>query len=227
MAREAPERSPPHKVLGAGLCRAVVENLAKDLRAEFPGACGFSTAHLWRIKQFYEAHTKDEKLAPLVREISWTRNLAILERCKHRPRACATSSPIHCRDAFWLSPARPLPSTRQGLGSRRYEKHRRASPGPPARPPRSSRPALLDVCSHALSYPITRRAMLSWAKGLHHCPAGMIAGSGVRIGICVASEGLAVHRSGRLTTIAARDHSGLPGRARAIARTASCAGVAI
>ena len=62
--------------------RAVVENLAKDLRAEFPGVGGFSAANLWRIKQFYEAYAKDEKLAPLVREISWTKNLVILEQCK-------------------------------------------------------------------------------------------------------------------------------------------------
>ena len=63
--------------------RAVVENLAKDLRAEFPGVSGFSAANLWRIKQFYEAYAEDEKLAPLVREISWTKNLVILEQCKN------------------------------------------------------------------------------------------------------------------------------------------------
>jgi predicted nuclease of restriction endonuclease-like (RecB) superfamily len=62
--------------------RAVVENLARDLRAEFPGVSGFSAANLWRIKQFYEAYARDEKLAPLVREISWTKNLVIIERCK-------------------------------------------------------------------------------------------------------------------------------------------------
>src|SRR5580700_9883708 len=62
--------------------RSVVENLARDLRAEFPGIGGFSAANLWRIKQFYEAYARDEKLAPLVREISWTKNLVIIERCK-------------------------------------------------------------------------------------------------------------------------------------------------
>jgi predicted nuclease of restriction endonuclease-like (RecB) superfamily len=62
--------------------RSVVENLAKDLRTEFPGVGGFSAANLWRIKQFYETYAHDEKLAPLVREISWTKNLIILERCK-------------------------------------------------------------------------------------------------------------------------------------------------
>ncbi len=63
--------------------RSVVENLAKDLRTEFPGVGGFSAANLWRIKQFYETYAQDEKLAPLVREISWTKNLIILERCKN------------------------------------------------------------------------------------------------------------------------------------------------
>lgn len=62
--------------------RSVVETLAKDLRAEFPGIGGFSAANLWRIRQFYEVYADDIKLAPLVREISWTKNLVILERCK-------------------------------------------------------------------------------------------------------------------------------------------------
>lgn len=62
--------------------RAIVENLAKNLRAELPGVGGFSAANLWRIKQFHEAYSKDEKLAPLVREVSWTKNLVILDRCK-------------------------------------------------------------------------------------------------------------------------------------------------
>lgn len=62
--------------------RSVVETLAKDLRAEFPGISGFSAANVWRIKQFYEAYASDEKLAPLVREISWTNNLVIVEQCK-------------------------------------------------------------------------------------------------------------------------------------------------
>src|SRR6202011_3688985 len=47
-----------------------------------PGVGGFSAANLWRIKQFHEAYAKDEKLASLVREISWTKNLVILEQCK-------------------------------------------------------------------------------------------------------------------------------------------------
>ncbi|MEN9520072.1 MAG: hypothetical protein RLZZ381_2660 [Cyanobacteriota bacterium] len=62
--------------------KSVVKNLSQDLQTEFPGIKGFSTANLWRMKSFYEAYIKNEKLAPLVREIGWTHNLVILEKCK-------------------------------------------------------------------------------------------------------------------------------------------------
>ena len=65
-----------------GWGKAVVEQLAADLRAEFPGVGGFSASNLWRMKAFFKAYTGLEKLAPLVREIGWSHNLAILERCK-------------------------------------------------------------------------------------------------------------------------------------------------
>ena len=62
--------------------KSVVENLAKDLQADFPGISGFSSQNLWRMKQFYENYAKNEKLSPLVREIGWTHNIIILTRCK-------------------------------------------------------------------------------------------------------------------------------------------------
>jgi predicted nuclease of restriction endonuclease-like (RecB) superfamily len=62
--------------------KAVVQQLAGDLRQEFPGIGGFSASNLWRAKLFFETYTDLEKLAPLVREIGWTHNLAILEKCK-------------------------------------------------------------------------------------------------------------------------------------------------
>jgi hypothetical protein len=61
--------------------RAVVQNLARDLQLEFPGVAGFSAPNLYKMRQFYEAYRGNENLSPLVREISWTKNLAILERC--------------------------------------------------------------------------------------------------------------------------------------------------
>ncbi len=62
--------------------KSVVANLSKDLQAEFPGISGFSSANLWRMKLFYETYVNEEKLAPLVREIGWTHNLVIMEKCK-------------------------------------------------------------------------------------------------------------------------------------------------
>ena len=65
-----------------GWGKAVVEQLAADLRTEFPGVGGFSSSNLWRMKAFSEAYTGLEKLAPMVREIGWSHNLVILQRCK-------------------------------------------------------------------------------------------------------------------------------------------------
>jgi len=62
--------------------KSVVENLARDLRNEFPGISGFSASNLWRMKVFYESYRENEILAPLVREIAWSHNIYIFERCK-------------------------------------------------------------------------------------------------------------------------------------------------
>ena len=62
--------------------KSVVQNIARDLRQEFPKITGFSASNLWRMKLFYESYRQSEKLAPLVREIGWTHNITILEKCK-------------------------------------------------------------------------------------------------------------------------------------------------
>ena len=64
-----------------GWGKAVVENLGADLRVEFPGVGGFSASNLWRMKGFFEIYQGVEKLAPLVREIGWSYNIVIMERC--------------------------------------------------------------------------------------------------------------------------------------------------
>lgn len=61
--------------------KSIVQQLAEDLQSEFPGISGFSVSNLWRMKNFYEAYFPSEKLAPLVREIGWSHNILILERC--------------------------------------------------------------------------------------------------------------------------------------------------
>jgi predicted nuclease of restriction endonuclease-like (RecB) superfamily len=64
-----------------GRGNSLVQGLADDLQQEFPGIKGFSASNLWRMKSFYETYSPNEKLAPLVREIGWSHNLIILERC--------------------------------------------------------------------------------------------------------------------------------------------------
>jgi predicted nuclease of restriction endonuclease-like (RecB) superfamily len=62
--------------------KSVVEKLASDLRREFPGLSGFSAPNVWFMRQFYLAYHENEKLQPLVREISWTKNLVVMAKCK-------------------------------------------------------------------------------------------------------------------------------------------------
>ena len=61
--------------------KSIVQQLSGDLQKEFPGIGGFSASNLWRMKSFFEAYADSEKLAQLVREISWGHNLVILQRC--------------------------------------------------------------------------------------------------------------------------------------------------
>ena len=68
------------KKLGWG--KSIVETLAKDLQDEFPGIHGFSARNLWNMRTFYLTYKDNQKLQPLVAEISWTKNVIIMERCK-------------------------------------------------------------------------------------------------------------------------------------------------
>lgn len=62
--------------------KSIFEQLAKDLRTEFPGISGFSVRNIWNMRSFYLSYSQNEKLQPLVAETSWTHNLIILEKCK-------------------------------------------------------------------------------------------------------------------------------------------------
>ena len=65
-----------------GWGKSIVQILSKELQKEFPGAKGYSAANLWRMRNFYLTYCNSEKLAPLVREISWSNNIIIIEKCK-------------------------------------------------------------------------------------------------------------------------------------------------
>ncbi len=65
-----------------GWGKSVVKNLSRDLQCEFPGIHGFSSQNLWRMRRFYLEYQDSTKLAPMVREIGWSHNIAIFEKCK-------------------------------------------------------------------------------------------------------------------------------------------------
>ena len=65
-----------------GWGKSIVQVLSEELQKEFPGSKGYSAANLWRMRNFYLTYRDSKKLAPLVREISWSNNIIIMEKCK-------------------------------------------------------------------------------------------------------------------------------------------------
>jgi predicted nuclease of restriction endonuclease-like (RecB) superfamily len=60
-----------------------IQNLSKELRNEFPEMTGFSVTNLAYMVQLYNEYHLDTNLQPLVGEISWTKNIVILSKCKN------------------------------------------------------------------------------------------------------------------------------------------------
>ena len=67
-------------ILGWG--KSVVKSLAEELQKEFVGIKGFSMQNLWNMRQFYLEYKDDEKLRTLSREIGWSHNVTIFQKCK-------------------------------------------------------------------------------------------------------------------------------------------------
>ena len=67
-----------NKVKDSGWGKSIVADFSAFLQIHYPGTKGFSAQNIWRMKQFYETYKDSEKLSPLVREISWSKNLLIL-----------------------------------------------------------------------------------------------------------------------------------------------------
>ena len=81
-----------------GLGKSVVEILAKELQKEFPGFQGFTARNLWFMRQFYVEYSANLNLKPLVSdlempiqkttlpllvtEVSWSKNIVIMQKCK-------------------------------------------------------------------------------------------------------------------------------------------------
>ena len=60
---------------------AIAEQLAADLRLEFPGVKGYSRRNLFYMREFFLAYRDLPKVQPLVAQIGWTHNLIIFRRC--------------------------------------------------------------------------------------------------------------------------------------------------
>ena len=65
-----------------GWGKSVVSAFSNFVQSHYVGIKGFSPQNIWRMKQFYETYAENEKLSPLVREISWTNNLLIMMAAK-------------------------------------------------------------------------------------------------------------------------------------------------
>jgi predicted nuclease of restriction endonuclease-like (RecB) superfamily len=61
---------------------AVVSQLAEHLARTQPGLRGFTRSNLFRMRQFFEIYRDNEKVAPLVRQLSWSHNLIIFSQSK-------------------------------------------------------------------------------------------------------------------------------------------------
>ncbi|MDO5350931.1 MAG: PDDEXK nuclease domain-containing protein [Lachnospiraceae bacterium] len=61
---------------------AFVQKLADFFAANYPDLKGFNRRGLYRMKQFYELYRDNEKVSPLVTQLSWTNHLKIMSACK-------------------------------------------------------------------------------------------------------------------------------------------------
>ena len=59
-----------------------IDSLADYIQNQFPGIKGFNRRGLYRMKQFYETYVGNEKVSPLVTQLSWTNHLLIMSGSK-------------------------------------------------------------------------------------------------------------------------------------------------
>ena len=59
-----------------------IDSLAGYIQNQFPGIKGFNRRGLYRMKQFYETYAGNEKVSPLVTQLSWTNHLLIMSGSK-------------------------------------------------------------------------------------------------------------------------------------------------
>ena len=70
------------KLAAAVWGEGVVDSLAQHLARTMPGQRGFTRRNLFRMRQFFETYSGDEKVTPLLTQLPWTHNLIILTQSK-------------------------------------------------------------------------------------------------------------------------------------------------
>lgn len=70
------------KVKNSSYGDSYVQGLADFFEKEYPELKGFTRRGLYRMKQFYELYKDDEKVSPVVTQLSWTNHLQIMSACK-------------------------------------------------------------------------------------------------------------------------------------------------
>ena len=58
--------------------KGVVTHLAEYINSNDPDIKGFSSRNIWRMKQFYETYTENQKLSTLWSQLSWSHNRRIM-----------------------------------------------------------------------------------------------------------------------------------------------------
>jgi predicted nuclease of restriction endonuclease-like (RecB) superfamily len=66
------------RVTDSGWGKSVVKDFSAFIQRRYVGIKGFSPSNIWRMKQFYETYSDNEKLATLSRELTWSHNLQIM-----------------------------------------------------------------------------------------------------------------------------------------------------
>ena len=66
------------KIESDGWGKGTIKSLSSYIRETQPGIRGFSAQNLWRMRQFYEVYSQNEKLSALLRELPWTHHMLIL-----------------------------------------------------------------------------------------------------------------------------------------------------
>lgn len=65
---------------GAGF----VDNVAEFFSTNYPELKGFNRRGLYRMKQFYELYSDDEKMSTLLTQLSWSNHLTIMSGSKSK-----------------------------------------------------------------------------------------------------------------------------------------------